>query len=259
MKNLTNPFQYSIATRIRNKHFLRLLKLKPGESALDVGCGLGYFTRLLSVKDVKFFGIDIDPKAILFAKEDTNDSEFLVGEAEHLPFKGECFNKVLCSEVLEHIQNDTLALSEIYRVCKDNALVVITVPTEEGIFRSKIKRIGHEDKGKNSSERHYRNDYTRTALEMLLKENGILPIESRYSMVFFAELFMGFTKAVYLLKCKSLESQIDVLKVKDSPVLRLYRMIFPFILLVSKFEELLLAKLFKGHLLIMVGVVRKNA
>ena len=252
-----NPLHFSIATRIREKHFLELLKLQPGGKLLDVGCGLGYFSQLLSVENARSFGMDVDFEAVLYAKRNIDESRFIVGEAEHLPFKNNCFNKILCSEVLEHIQNDKEAVSEIHRVCKNGAEILITVPTEEGIFGSRIKEIGHKGRNRNSRECHYRDGYKWIELATLLRENVIEPVECRYSMVFFTELFMGFTKIIYLLKHRSLDSQADILKVKDSFLLKLVKVIFPFILFISRVEELLLAKLLKGHMLIMTGIVRK--
>ena len=252
-----NPFNYSIATRVRDKFLLKFLRLAGGESLLDLGCGIGYFTELLSLKNAQVIGIDIDTKAILYAKQNTSGNKFLIASAEALPFKENSFDKLLCSEVLEHIENDEQAVSEIYRVCKSDAIVVITVPTEEGCFGSKIKKIGHEDA--EGGERHYRDGYTRFALESLLKCNGIIPVKSQYSMVFFTELFMGLTKIGYLIKGKKMQSQTDVLKVKDSLFFRFYKFtIFPLVLFLSRIEDFLLAKMLKGHMLITVGIVKKG-
>jgi len=253
-----NPFKYSIATRVRDKFLLKFLKLARGEKFLDLGCGVGYFTELLSVKDAQVFGIDIDAKAIQYAKQNTSVNKFFIASAESIPFKENSFDKLLCSEVLEHIDNDEQVVSEIYRVCKNGAIVVITVPTEEGCFGSKIKKIGHGDA--ESGERHYRDGYTRFALESLLKRNGIILVKSQYSMVFFTELFMGLTKIGYLIKGKKMQSQTDVLKVKDSLLFRFYKFtLFPFVLFLSRLEDFLLAKMLKGHMLITTGIVKKDA
>jgi ubiquinone/menaquinone biosynthesis C-methylase UbiE len=45
-----------------------------------------------------------------------------------LPFKDSSFNFLLCSDVLEHIDNPIFLLKEIYRVCKRKANIVIKIP-----------------------------------------------------------------------------------------------------------------------------------
>jgi ubiquinone/menaquinone biosynthesis C-methylase UbiE len=47
---------------------------------------------------------------------------------EGLPFKDCSFNFLLCSDVLEHIDNPFLLLKEIKRVCKKKASIVIKIP-----------------------------------------------------------------------------------------------------------------------------------
>jgi SAM-dependent methyltransferase len=55
-------------------------------------------------------------------------ADFVLADAEHLPFKDGAFDKVMCTEVLEHIPNDKAGISEIYRVAKAGAPVAVSVP-----------------------------------------------------------------------------------------------------------------------------------
>jgi SAM-dependent methyltransferase len=52
----------------------------------------------------------------------------LVGNALRLPFGDESFDRVIASEVLEHIPDDTKAMSEIARVLKPGGTMAVTVP-----------------------------------------------------------------------------------------------------------------------------------
>lgn len=98
---------------------------------LDVGCGDGVLSYLLSKKGAKVTGIDNSEEAIKFAKEKCKDLEnidFLVASAYELPFKGNSFDYVVSSEVIEHLKHPGKMLSEIKRVWNQEEKVVITTP-----------------------------------------------------------------------------------------------------------------------------------
>ena len=51
------------------------------------------------------------------------------GDALHLPFPAEFFDRIICSEVLEHVRDPGQALAELSRVLKQGGLVALSVPT----------------------------------------------------------------------------------------------------------------------------------
>ena len=55
-------------------------------------------------------------------------ADFIVADAQHLPFRDGAFDKVLCTEVLEHIPDDKAGLRELYRVARPGADVAVSVP-----------------------------------------------------------------------------------------------------------------------------------
>jgi 2-polyprenyl-3-methyl-5-hydroxy-6-metoxy-1,4-benzoquinol methylase len=64
-----NPFAYSIGSRVREKPFLKMLSPKTGDRILDLGCGLGYFTDMLSSNGTVCTGIDLDEECISYCKK----------------------------------------------------------------------------------------------------------------------------------------------------------------------------------------------
>ena len=52
--------------------------------------------------------------------------EFVVGDADHLPYKSGYFDKIVCNCSLEHFQNDIKALKEMNRILKQNGYIVLT-------------------------------------------------------------------------------------------------------------------------------------
>lgn len=101
------------------------------ESLLDAGCGEGFVVDLLAkaYPDVKITGIDVSEEAIEFAKKNFGDSaRFRPGSVYKLPFSDKSFDTVLCSEVLEHLDDPNRAVAELRRVARN--YVVISVPHE---------------------------------------------------------------------------------------------------------------------------------
>jgi len=79
---------------------------------LDVGCGKH---KILGVK-----GVDIDPDSNADIIHDLNDFPY--------PFEDNTFDKVYARAILEHLDKAELVMKELYRICKSNAKIIITVP-----------------------------------------------------------------------------------------------------------------------------------
>jgi SAM-dependent methyltransferase len=117
-----------------------LLRLKEGERVLDVGCGEGRHSSQ-ACKETKctVCALDIDPENVartnylLHLMEQAGESRaswsVFRGDALQLPFKDTYFDKVICSEVLEHVSDDQQAIRELTRVLKDDGTLAISVPT----------------------------------------------------------------------------------------------------------------------------------
>lgn len=60
-----------------------------------------------------------------------------------LPYRGNSFDFVGALDVLEHIENDELAVSEISRILKKNGLVVLSVPNRMKFYTYQDQLIGH--------------------------------------------------------------------------------------------------------------------
>jgi len=254
-----SPFHFSIATRVRNPYFLKFLAPQPGERILDVGCGVGYFVALLGSSGATVFGIDVDFTSIRAARGQYGQ-RFVVGRGEELPFPADTFDKLICSEVLEHIADDAQAVSELSRVAKDGATVIVTTPSPEGLFGASIKSICHDSEEGRSWEHHQRDGYTASKLCSLLRNQGLEVQEVRYTMIFITELLMGMTKLAFsaISGRKHLGSQMEVLEVSESLPLKLYRRAFPLFVLIAYLEDLILAPVLRGHMVIVRASVRKR-
>lgn len=117
------------------------LGVKPGDKFLDAGAGFGRHAFEAARNGATVFALDYAADevtttrgtfgAMIEAKEIPASSfgGVLQGDATRLPFADNTFDRVVTSEVLEHIQNDVSAISELHRVLKPGGTLGVTVPT----------------------------------------------------------------------------------------------------------------------------------
>ncbi len=121
-------------TAIEHLHrYAMALELVAGKRVLDIACGEGYGTALLSGKAKKITGVDIDKRSIDAAsqKYKSPNVEFLTGSVEKIPGAGNQFDVVVSFETIEHISDHEVMLSEIKRVLNSDGLLIISTPNKK--------------------------------------------------------------------------------------------------------------------------------
>src|SRR3989338_4535203 len=124
------------AFRRRATILVRELDALPGMKVLDVGCGRGFYETLLSIEysKLQLTGIDSNDSYLKQAKSRNqrlprgNKAQFLKEDAAGMKFKNGSFDRVICTEVLEHIGQDESVLKEIRRVDRKGGVALFTVP-----------------------------------------------------------------------------------------------------------------------------------
>ncbi len=116
------------------------LGVKPGDYLLDMGCGAGRHAYEAARRGAVVVALDADDvevkttAGLLLAMQENGDipspgiGTTSVGNALKLPFADGSFDRVIASEILEHIPPDTLAIAELSRVLKPGGTIAITVP-----------------------------------------------------------------------------------------------------------------------------------
>ena len=118
-----------------NSYLRQCLKKLEVSIFLDVGCAEGYYINLLSRirSDLDCIGVDISSTYIKKAKLRNPGAEFVLCDAEFLPFRKRALDIVLCSEVLEHIPEYSRALKELLDV--SNRFVILSFPGHSFLYR----------------------------------------------------------------------------------------------------------------------------
>jgi len=118
----------------RFKKIKNLLQLGNDDNFLDIGCGSGYLLNQAVCK--RGVGVDISDVMVKTARRNCGDNGkkiIVQSDAENLPFKNRSFNKIVSTEVIEHILHPIALLKELERVSEGDAVIVITIPNEKRI------------------------------------------------------------------------------------------------------------------------------
>lgn len=103
---------------------------------LDVGCASGWFLSQLQneYKNAECYGVDIYDQGIAYGKKKYPKMKFTVSDAHKLPYSAGTFDLVVCTEVLEHVDDPVKVLTEIKRVLKKDGKAIIELDSGSILF-----------------------------------------------------------------------------------------------------------------------------
>ncbi len=121
-----NPIFYSKQMR---ELVVNVAEIKKGDLVLEVGCGTGYTTEEIVrvVGEENVVGVDLTPEQLEKAVKKLN-CNFLLGDAENLPFKDNIFDAAISAGSIEYWPNPLRGIEEMVRVTKSGGKVVILAP-----------------------------------------------------------------------------------------------------------------------------------
>lgn len=133
---------------------------------LDIACGEGYGSNLMSKKAKQVYGVDINEDVVCFAKKKYKEGNltFKVGSTSNIPLEDNSVDVITSFETIEHHDEHDEMMSELKRVLKPNGIIIISSP----------------DKLYYSDKRNYKN---RFHLKELYKEEFYSLVKKYFSNV----------------------------------------------------------------------------
>jgi SAM-dependent methyltransferase len=126
---------------------------------LDYGCGTGGNTSAY-VPFGTVIGIEPDAAAVRLARQRAGTQVSRASGTE-LPFRPETFDAVVASDVLEHIEKDRSAVSEIARVLTPGGVAIVSVPAHQWLF------------SEHDAALHHFRRYSKAGLRTVLEQCGL--------------------------------------------------------------------------------------
>ena len=127
-----------VAYKRRVRYMLDFLDLDSAGSLLDCGCGMGFYLYAASelYPHVALYGVDAEPDVLGQAARYLEGRTALAARSDisALPFASASVDRVLMSEVLEHVQDPGPVLAEVGRVLKPGGILALTVPPQNYSF-----------------------------------------------------------------------------------------------------------------------------
>lgn len=114
------------------------LGVTKGDLVLDAGCGFGRHSQEFMLRGARVLSMDMDTESLLKTRyllgelrDSGHDTPFLAhkGDALRMPFKDNTFDRIICSEVMEHVDDEVQAARELVRILKPGGTIAVTVPT----------------------------------------------------------------------------------------------------------------------------------
>lgn len=196
-----DPFTYTLAAEVENKHWwfqsrraifqsLLDMHLKIGEPfrILEVGCGNGGNFPLLS-RYGQLFGVELDDGARAKASSRGMATVEKGSLPDALPYKGELFDLIAVLDVIEHVDDDTVAIHALKLKLSPGGLLMISVPAYNWLW------------SEHDNISHHKRRYTLSQIRKLLRKCDLDVVYASYfnTLLFpISAIYLSLTKLLHM-------------------------------------------------------------
>ena len=124
---ITNEIWNNLSKKIHQERLKHCAQTMIGETFIDVGCGIGTSTNIMKgFRPGNWTGLDFYDKAIDMAKKEYPNINFISLKTISDISTLNQYDGVVCSEVIEHVENDIELVDVLYGLAKK--IIIITTP-----------------------------------------------------------------------------------------------------------------------------------
>jgi ubiquinone/menaquinone biosynthesis C-methylase UbiE len=92
---------------------------------LEIGCGTGHWLQEISGSVATIAGLDPSPAMLAVARTATNQALLIQGEAEHIPWRDRCVDRVFSINAMHHFHDKPAFVREVRRILRPGGAVMI--------------------------------------------------------------------------------------------------------------------------------------
>jgi SAM-dependent methyltransferase len=163
------------------------LGLRAGDLLLDLGCGYGRHAYEALRRGARVVACDMSTpeltqvrglfEAMALEGEIPADgmADCVTGDATRLPYPDDTFDRIIASEVMEHIPDDVGAMDELFRVLRPGGKLAITIPA--WLPEKICWALSDEYYAPKSPGGHVR-IYTEVEMRRKMKGAGLTPVDA---------------------------------------------------------------------------------
>lgn len=164
------------------------------KTVLDVGCSTGYLARVLREHGCKVSGAEVDVAAA--GEAEAYLEKVVVGDLDAMDlaaaFDGETFDAVVFGDVLEHLRDPLSTVRQARLLLSPGGSVIVSVPNiAHGAVRLALLRGQFPYRPLGLLDSTHLRFFTRDGLEDLMREAGLVMVDTRRSVAGIFETELG--------------------------------------------------------------------